>query len=204
MRPPVRWLAIVLALVGVLSLSACGGKKKEASVGSTTTTTVAASTTTTTQPVVPTAPVAIPSKQDGTSADGSGCAPPAGDSLPDGIWFGDLKAVDVAAGTLSLDLNCFFTGEAANHAATEDGSTDVPVPNDYWIRNKVHKVYVLPMVPNAAVFKLDQGGASTTLVSAGTGPAAASSMLAEFNNAWIGWIQVAGGKVIVVQQQFVP
>jgi hypothetical protein len=123
--------------------------------------------------------------------------------LPDGIWFGDLKAVDVGASTVSLDLNCFFTGDAANNAAAADGSTEIPVPNDYYIRNKVKKIYVLPVVANVAVFKLSAGGGGP-LVAAGNGPAAAASMLSEFNNSWIGWLQVAGGKVITIQQQFVP
>ena len=199
------FVVAVALLVGFTA--ACSGGGSSSSTGTTpsTTTTTASppASTTTTTAAIPTSPITIPSKNDGVSADGSGCAPPPGDTLPDGIWFGDLKSVDVSGSTLSLDLNCFFTGNAANHAASQDGSTDVPVPNDYYIRNKVKKVYVLPAVANVAVFKLSQMGGGP-LVNAGNGPAAAAAMLAEFNNSWIGWLQTSGGKVIVVQQQFVP
>ena len=196
-----------MSLLAVGMLAGCGGshgdKSSVETSGTTTTTAAPATTTSTAPPVVPTSPITIPSKSDGVSADGSGCAPPAGLSLPDGIWFGDLKAVDVGASTVSLDLNCFFTGDAANSAASADGSTEIPVPNDYYIRNKVKKIYVLPVVADVAVFKLSAGGGGP-LVAAGNGPAAAASMLSEFNTFWIGWLQVASGKVITLQQQFVP
>jgi hypothetical protein len=197
-----------MSLLAVGMLVGCGGgsgsSRDSVETNSTTTFATAAFTTTSTAPpVVPTAPITIPSKNDGSSADGSGCAPPPGDTLPDGIWFGDLKSVDVGVGTLSLDLNCFFTGAAADAAASADGETEIPVLNGYYIRNKVKKVYVVPTVADVAVFKLSSGGGGP-LVAAGNGPAAAASMLAEFNNLWIGWLQVAGGKVIAVQQQFVP
>jgi hypothetical protein len=77
------------------------------------------------------------------------------------------------------------------------------VPNDFYIRNKVKKVYVVPAVSDVAVFELSQMGGGP-LVHAGNGAAAAQAMLSSFNNAWIGWIQIAGGRAIAVQQQFVP
>ena len=47
-------------------------------------------------------------------------------------------------------------------------------------------------------------GGGGPLVAAGNGPAAAAAMLSEFSTFWIGWLQISGGKVIAVQQQFVP
>jgi len=202
-----RRVALLIVLLG-LGAAACSsgndGSASDTSVTSTTTTTLAPATTTTTAPpaAVPTAPITIPSKNDGSSANGSGCAPPAGEALPDGIWFGDLKAVDVNAGTVSLDLNCFFTGDAANHAAAQDGQPS-PVEDDYYIRNKVKKVYVLPAQSDVAVFELSSMGGGP-LFKAGNGLQVASQMLSQFNNSWIGWLQIAGGKVIAIQQQFVP
>jgi len=200
---------VVISLFVALLLAACGGGgSNNASTG----TTVASSTTTlppttaTTQvppPTVPTAPITIPTHSNGVSANGSGCAPPAGPKLPDGIWFGDLKSVDTSAQTIGLDLNCFYVGDAANKAAQQDGGTEIPVPNDYYIRNKVHTIYTLALVSNVAVFKLSaQGGGP--LVASGNGAAAAASMLAEFNNFWIGWVQIVSGQVVTIQQQFVP
>jgi hypothetical protein len=204
---------VVAAVVAAAVVVAVGDSDDNSSVqtaASTTTTglftstTAASSPVTTNAPTVPAVPIVIPSKNDGTSPDGSGCSPPAGDSLPDGVWFGDLKAVDRATGTISLDLNCFFTNEAAATANQQDnGGPGDPVDDDYYIRNKVKKVYVLHAVPNVAVLELTaMGGGPLGTPKAGLD--AAATMLADFDNSWIGWIQVSGGHVVVIQQQFVP
>jgi hypothetical protein len=208
--PRVRRILIPTALISVVALVGCGGGSDDAesttstAAVATTTTVATAATTTTITPVVPTAPFTIPVPTGGVSANGSGCAPPPGDTLPDGIWFGNLQSVDVGASTVSLDLNCFFSGDAANHAAAEDGETEIPVPDDYYIRNKVKKIYVLPTVANVAVFQLPDNGGNPNPTPAGNGPAAVATMLTQFHNFWIGWLQISGGKVVAVQQQFVP
>lgn len=207
-----KWARVVVASAVVLTLGVAGcssdQKKKRRSTSTTTPTTAVTTTTTattvTTMPAVPPTPIAIPASTDGTSPDGSGCSPPAGVALPDGIWFGQLESVDTAAGTIGLDLACFFVGPAANVAASADGETEIPVPNDYYIRNKVAKIYTLKAAPNVAVLKLPMGGGSPEPVLAGTGPSAAAAMLAEFSDYWIGWVQVSGGWVVVIQQQYVP
>jgi hypothetical protein len=199
-----------VAAFAVVAFTACGGGSDESesttttAAVATTTTLATTATTTTVTPIVPTAPFTIPVPTDGVSANGSGCAPPAGETLPDGIWFGNLQSVDVGASTVSLDLNCYFTGEAANRAAAADGETEIPVPDDYYIRNKVKKIYVLPTVANVAAFILPDNGGNPNPAPAGNGPAAVASMLSQFNNFWIGWLQISGGKVVAVQQQFVP
>jgi len=205
-----RVLALVAA-IAVVALAGCGGGSDDSvsstateATASTSTPSTAGPTTTTAAPLpVPTAPFAIPVSTDGVSANGSGCAPPAGDTLPDGIWFGNLKSVDVGGSTVSLDLNCFFEGDAANHAAAEDGE-HTPVDDDYYVRNKVMKIYVVPAVPNVAVFELPDMGGNPNPAPAGNGPQAVATMLSQFNNYWIGWLQISGGKVIAVEQQFVP
>jgi hypothetical protein len=211
-----RWImailgALVVAAIVAAVVIAVGGDDDSSTATSGTTTTVASPTTSlastpssTTAPVVPPVPILIPSKNDGSSPDGSGCAPPNGETLPDGIWFGDLKAVDSAAGTISLDLNCFFTGQAAAKANQQDnGGAGDPVDNDYYIRNKVKRVYTLRAVSNVAVLELTAMGGGP-LGAAQSGLNAASASLNHFNNLWIGWIQVSGGQVVVIQQQFVP
>jgi hypothetical protein len=206
----VRRLVIAAVAFAVVALAGCGGGSDNSAsttttaAGATTTTLATTAATTTITPVVPSAPITIPVPTDGISANGSGCAPPPGDTLPDGIWFGDLKSVDVGASTVSLDLNCFFSGDAANHAAAADGQTAIPVPDDYYIRNKVKKIYVLPTVANVAAFELPEMGGNPNPTAAGNGPAAVATMLTKFKNFWIGWLQISGGKVVAVQQQFVP
>ena len=54
---------------------------------------------------------------------GSGCTPRAGDSLPDGRWFGFVD--DAQADQVSFDLACWFTGTAAA-AAAERGRRGEP------------------------------------------------------------------------------
>jgi hypothetical protein len=93
-------------------------------------------------------PEALPGS-DGAS--GSGCAPGPG-PLPDGVWFG--FAVDADASSVTFDLACFFYGDAANEAAEEDGFDEIPVPNDYWIRNEVHTTRVVPFDDEAVVHTL--------------------------------------------------
>ena len=101
-----------------------------------------------------------PASPDGTSASGSGCAPQS-PTLPDGQWFGRLKAIDTTAGTIGFDLECFFVGDAANAAATADGQTEVPVPDDVYIRNESETVRTQHAVTDVAVGVLGSGGAST-------------------------------------------
>lgn len=65
-------------------------------------------------------------------ADGSGCTPASTDTLPAGRWFGYISSAN--ADELSFDLACWFTGEAAVVAASEDNA-ESPPPNDYYVRN---------------------------------------------------------------------
>ncbi len=65
-------------------------------------------------------------------ADGSGCTPASTDTLPAGRWYGFIT--DANADELSFDLACWFTGTAAEAAASEDGA-ESPPPNDYYVRN---------------------------------------------------------------------
>lgn len=156
-------------------------------------------------PVPPATPIKIPVATDGTSADGSGCAPGSATALPDGVWFGILTAVDTEAGTVGLDLACWFTGAAANAAAAADGQTEIPVPDDYYIRNQVHTIYTTRAVPKVAVVPLDvtQGGPTGASGQTQTGIGAALAIL-ESSPSKLVWVQVTDGWVTVVQSQFTP
>lgn len=214
----------MLALVATLALlaGACtkktsetadsGGATTVATTESTTTTTSGTATTkaatTSTLPMPagpPATPLTINYGGTGTAPAGSGCSPPAGPSLPNGTWFGTLKSVDPAAGTIGLDLACYFVGDAANAAAAADGHSEIPVPNDYYIRNQVPTIYTLPAIPNVAYLQLQYNGGSSEYEPTATGLGAAAAGLASFNpDYWTGWIQVTDGYVTVIQQQFRP
>lgn len=94
-----------------------------------------------------------------TAADGhgSGCAPP-GDVLPAGMWFGFAKSF--AAGTLTFDLACFFTGPAGIAAATADG--EVGYELDFYIRNKNPKLFTIDLDPDGTAYWIDASGPSVT------------------------------------------
>lgn len=163
------------ALVAIgLVLAACGGDSDDTtadtstSTGSTATTdtsstssesttttdatTTSESTTTTTGSVPDDVvyavadPAMVPPPLGDGPANGSGCNPGPGD-LPDGVWFGIVR--ELADTSVEFDLACWFGGEAANEAAAEDGETEIPVPNDYYIRNESDVLRTVPVVADA-------------------------------------------------------
>ena len=75
-------------------------------------------------------------------ASGAGCTPSSTDTLPAGRWFGFVE--DAQGEQLSFDLACWFTGAAADAAATEDGE-ESPPPNDYYIRNDSDRIRIHPV-----------------------------------------------------------
>jgi hypothetical protein len=197
-----RALAAAVGVVVVLVAAACSPSKGTATGTTTTTTNPSAPTTaagsTTTYPVPPTTPISIPRSTDGTSPDGSGCDPPSGTELSDGIWFGVLKSVDPSTNTVGLDLACWFTGQAAQAASGSSG----PVPDDHFIRNENPKVYELPAAPQTAVLSLAQsgnGGFNQTT----TGLASANAILSDQSEHYV-WVQITRGFVVVIQAQFTP
>jgi hypothetical protein len=88
-----------------------------------------------------------------SDASGSGCDPGSGD-LPDGIWAGFVRAI--GTDSIDFDLVCFFVGDAANAAATHDGAEEVPVPNDYYIRNENPTVRQVAFAGDATVYVLTE------------------------------------------------
>ena len=202
-----------LGLFLVLTAGACSsGSKDDASPSAaaeksavapeTTSTTVARTTTTTLGPPPPPGSIPFvviePASPDGTSASGSGCAPQS-PTLPDGQWFGRLKAIDTTAGTIGFDLECFFVGDAANAAATADGQTEVPVPDDVYIRNESETVRTEHAVTDVAVGVLGSGGASTDYEPGLSGLSSAGALVDRGV-----WLEVHDGWVVAIQQQFFP
>ena len=94
----------------------------------TTPTTVEPSTPTTKPPTTRPPTTKPPAK---AVPDGAGCTPGVG-ALKDGLWYGVVTEVMVDA--IDFDLACWFSGDDAVKAATEDGE-ESPPPNDYYVRN---------------------------------------------------------------------
>lgn len=127
--------------------------------------------------------------------DGSGCTPPAGSAtLPDGYW-----AVIVSSGTstsISYDLICWFVGDQANLAATEDGSSEVPVPNDHYTRNNNPLIRKQAYAAGAEIIDLRSIPSTFERIT----PSQVNSRLAGD----LAWLTIANGKVRKVEQQYIP
>lgn len=89
-----------------------------------------------------------PIATDASSPDGSGCSP-GGDVLPDGLWFVAIEAIDEA--TLTLDLLCRFSGEAA-FAHPEYGG------GDHLYLNESSRLRTGLVAPDAVVWLLADPG----------------------------------------------
>ncbi|MBT8202772.1 MAG: hypothetical protein KJO87_05645, partial [Acidimicrobiia bacterium] len=72
-------------------------------------------------------------------------------SLTDGVYIGRLLPETVSVDSLAFDLGVWFSGEDANRAARDDGETEVPVPNDYYIRNRSDEIWTFTVSPDVVV-----------------------------------------------------
>ena len=172
-------LAVVLALLA----GACGDDDSTAT-GDTTSTTSTTSTP----------PTTAPSK---AKADGSGCAPGAGD-LPDGRWYGEVPAAD--GDGITFDLACWYSGEDAVTAAAEDGEESPPA-NDYYVRNDSATTRDVPVGADVSVewYPTGDPNAVETVDYASwvSDRSSRSYQLAV-------WIEVRGGAVTSIEEQWVP
>lgn len=159
-----------------------------------TTTSTAAPTTDTTAPTTTTTSDSLLDE-----AEGSGCTPGEGD-LPDGEWYGLVEAA--GGSSLEFDLACWFTGDAAARAASEDGE-ESPPPNDYYVRNAN---------PTMRTLTIDDDVEVTWYPEFGDPNSEAQISFANWAEA-IGdrgefipgvWITIEGGAVTEVREQWVP
>lgn len=129
------------AAVAALMAASCSSDKESKSSATLTTvsSTVAPPATTATTAAPPTTATPGgdslskgPPYERTSGPSGSGCTPPARIAeLPAGWWAGKLSAVQ--ATTFDFDLRCWFSGQAAIKAGTEDGNG--PVEDDYYVRD---------------------------------------------------------------------
>jgi hypothetical protein len=168
---------VILVVFGLLVASCGDDTTAPAADASTTTgalastedstTTVAPATTapattapTTTEPTTTTFRLPPPPAEGSPSPApwGSGCTPP-GDTLPDGDWFGFLEGLEVEAEPrIVFDLSCYFDGDDAELAATEDAYPHLPLEFTPYIRNQNPKVFDVPVSATATVEDHNLGG----------------------------------------------
>jgi hypothetical protein len=136
-------------------------------------------------------------------ADGSGCLADGG-PLPDGIWFGFVKAW--TAMSLDLDAACMFTGPEAAKAATARND-ESPPPNDFFIANDSAVVRTIPVAPDTAALRVthDKSGnidnQKTTYADMVANPGTYTPCP---GNGCPVWVAVNGGVVTEVSMQYLP
>lgn len=165
-----------------------------------TTTTAPTTTTTSGGPYVVGAPGLYPLAplpgSDG--AGGSGCTPGAG-PLPDGVWFGYVKAIGAAS--VDLDLACFYFGDIAYTEGAEDGEE---VNNDYYVRNVNPTLRTVPVGVAATVYEIDAGSVGFLTVPFADWPVDPAGYIACPSD-WCGvWLFVNGDEVTEILEQYVP
>ncbi len=174
---PRRYRALALVALAGLLLAACSGQGGEPT------------TTTTTQP----------STDTNDLASRSGCKPGTEDSLPDGEWYGYI--VDLTASEIEFDLACWFSGDAAVLAASEDGA-ESPPPNDYYVRNESEAVRSLGVDSVTEVEYLANGGDPNTVTTTSYEDWHVEWEISDFVPGY--WLTIEDGKVTRISQQYVP
>ncbi|MFI7546900.1 hypothetical protein [Actinoplanes sp. NPDC049599] len=137
----------------------------------------------------------------GTPAATATKAPKPAAVLDDGRWPGFVK--DTGAGTVSMDLVEFLTGDAAAKAWQKkypDSEQDTP-DNDYFIVNDNTKVRKLTLASAVEVKVVGDDGpeADTTLAAADLGKHFGDQL-----GSTLFWFTVKQGKVTKIEQQFLP
>lgn len=166
---------------------------------SSTTTTAAETTTTTAGQYFAVDPNALFPEVFGSPGDpnGSGCVTLG--TLGSGVWFGFATAV--AGGTITFDLACMFTGDAATAAAQQDGAEAY----DFYIRNQNPATYDVPIAPNADVFVVQDtmDGIQSVQIATANWPSPDSYVPCPGQNCAV-WLYVNGGEATGIVEQYLP
>jgi len=149
-------------------------------------------------------PTGTPS--DAPSPDATPSAPPV---LEDGRHFVLAERVRRAATapTLEFDLAEFYTGEEANEVAEQRGD-ETPVPNDYYIVNDSSRLRRLAFAPDATVTYIPTDRCCEPVAGD------LRAWIASVNGRRPGdypppaytywWIEVADGRIVAIEQQYLP
>ena len=167
-------------------------------------------------PADPGAPLRDPG--DHLPADGSSDVPAAGSELVEGDYFAHLEDIDAAAGTIDVDVEVFYYGDAAiDYLTAHEPDEENPPPNDYWIANDSTAVRTLPLADDAQVWDWcfttsggELGFAERTVAEWAAAPAGGGDMACDSGPALsrgydeVYWLQVRGGEVRRVIGQYLP
>jgi hypothetical protein len=146
-----------------------------------------------------------------TSASPPAPSPSASPILAEGKSFGIIKSVDAANGTLVFDLEQFFSGDAANVAAREDGviGPDESVDNDYYIRNVNPKLRTVPIGSDLEIVLIKWSNCCehtfspnlATFAKAFPGPGPSDDYRGPASPYWL---TVENGVIVKIEEQYLP
>jgi hypothetical protein len=127
-------------------------------------------------------------------------------SLGNGRHAAFITAIDLDAGTVTVDVIQFLYGEAATRAAAEAG-TESPPPNDYIIRNENTRLRTLSVRQGAPVTLSNLLGPETGFGSKDY--PSTLEKLASFRDEpnfthTPFWLDLQDGVVTAIQEQYVP
>ena len=132
-----------------------------------------------------------------------------GPALPDGKHFGEIYAVgsNQDPPRLVIDIEQWFTDQAAVDAAIEDGITVDPGINGYYIRNESPRWRTVEIDPAARVLLTSYPYGDPT-APRDYGLDDFGDLFYSFNemplHAWPYWVTVKDEKVVAIEQQFIP
>ncbi|GBD84600.1 kelch motif protein [bacterium BMS3Abin02] len=134
-------------------------------------------------------------------ANGSGCVV-SGSQLPDGIWFGFVE--DAGAATVTFDLACFWTGEAAAAEAAADGQE--PLEGDFHIRDEDPQTRTVARDSAGTAYWLDGAGDLTPqAIPMSDWPVIGGTAYQECpGDHCAAWLYVNGGVVTELVEQYLP
>lgn len=177
------------------------------------TSTTLPTTTTLAPPVAETSTITVESStitapttttvREADDAAGSGCTVGPG-SMPDGHWFGFVEGIDHVSQTISFDLACFFSGDAAERAAAEDGVGFI----DYYIRNRSDRLRTIRYDPAATAYWIDATDPDLALqpVLIRQWPAESTASFQEWcpGSGCAAWLEIRGGAVAELIELYLP
>jgi hypothetical protein len=213
-----RWIVffvvvVLLALAGAIIAIALGGGDEDKAAGLTDEPTATAPTSPTGSLGPSTGPTSPTGSTGTTGSSNPGCSgTPAPATLADGTYFGFLESIDVGSGVSGFDLACFYTGDEANEQAAARGD-EVPVPNDVYIVNDNPSTRDVLVDPSVELQLIDWNACCET--SPGAQLDAFASALGEQDFVEIDgfryagglspyWIMIEEGRIVGIEEQFLP
>ncbi|HYO19372.1 MAG TPA: hypothetical protein VES02_11980 [Dermatophilaceae bacterium] len=124
--------------------------------------------------------------------------------MANGRYAARITAVSSTRRLVTFDVIQLFLGKAAATAAAQDHASEVPPPNDVWIRNVSHLLRTLPVASGAPI-TVNVLSASITGDSTKNLPVTLTR-LGQFEDLKTGvfWLTVQGGVVTRIVEQYLP